>query len=305
MTAPEPAPEQEKDVLADTGHAPRTLAAYRAAWSAWSAWAEAEAVQALPAEAEAVAAWLTRRAEVDGCRLSTLRVALAAVAAVHRAEGYESPCDDDEVQAAMRGLTRSAAEAGTAAPRRLGALTADALEAIRATAYEPRRGPRGRVESGLAAVVRGLQDIAMCQVMADAGLRRSEAAALTWADVQAEADGTGRLNVGGKAVVVTRQAMQAMQEMKKTLPFPTMASDTRVFGLSASQIYRRLKAAAFHAGLGDGYGAHSARIGMAKRMASAKAPLAAVMRQGRWSSPRMVAAYAGGDESAAALTFLE
>ena len=62
-----------------------------------------------------------------------------------------------------------------------------------------------------------------------------------------------------------------------------------VFGLSASQIYRRLKAAAVHAGLGDGYGAHSARIGMAKRMASAKAPLAVVMRQGRWSTPRMVA----------------
>lgn len=37
--------------------------------------------------------------------------------------------------------------------------------------------------------------MAICSVMADKGLRRSEAAALQWADVRTEADGSGRLAV--------------------------------------------------------------------------------------------------------------
>ena len=37
-----------------------------------------------------------------------------------------------------------------------------------------------------------------------------------------------------------------------------------VFGLSASQIYRRVKAATKMAGLGEGFSAHSPRVGMAQ-----------------------------------------
>ena len=55
-----------------------------------------------------------------------------------------------------------------------------------------------------------------------------------------------------------------------------------VFGLSASQIHRRLKAAAQAAGLGDGFSGHSGRVGMATRMTRLGAPMPVVMRQGRW-----------------------
>ena len=38
---------------------------------------------------------------------------------------------------------------------------------------------------------------------------------------------------------------------------------TSVFSLSASQIFRRIKAAMKMAGLGEGFSAHSSRVGMA------------------------------------------
>ena len=44
-----------------------------------------------------------------------------------------------------------------------------------------------------------------------------------------------------------------------------------VFGLSASQISRRVKAAGRMAGLGDGFSAHSPRVGMAQDLSAAGA----------------------------------
>ena len=58
-------------------------------------------------------------------------------------------------------------------------LTAQALARIRETACLPRRGRGGRMESADAAQARGTINLAIVGVMADGGLRRSEAAALT------------------------------------------------------------------------------------------------------------------------------
>ena len=66
---------------------------------------------------------------------------------------------------------------------------------------------------------------------------------------------------------------------------------TSVFGLSASQIYRRVKAAAKMAGLGEGFSAHSPRVGMAQDLSAAGAELPELMTAGRWDSPTMPARY--------------
>ena len=76
-----------------------------------------------------------------------------------------------------------------------------------------------------------------------------------------------------------------------------------VFGLSPSQIHRRIKAAAKQAGLGNGFGGHSGRVGMARRMVGNKAPLPTVMQQGRWETPRMVARYTRSESAGAALAY--
>ena len=64
-----------------------------------------------------------------------------------------------------------------------------------------------------------------------------------------------------------------------------------MFGLSESQIGRRVKAACQAAGLGDGFTGHSGRVGMAQDLAAAGVELPALMQAGRWQSSRMPARY--------------
>ena len=66
----------------------------------------------------------------------------------------------------------------------------------------------------------------------------------------------------------------------------------RIFGLSPSQINRRLKAAARAAGLRGSFSGHSCRVGMAVDLAGEGTELPALMTAGRWRSTEMPASYA-------------
>ena len=297
----------EAGAAADNGRAANTTASYRSAWAAWQAWADEAGIAALPASPAAVAAYLTQRAAA-GAKLSTVKLAKAAIAAIHKEAGADNPCAAPLVSQAVRELARAADDAGQAAPKQAAALTGDALAAIRATATAPRKGRAGRLETADSARRRGLVDIALCTVMADGGLRRSEAAALVWGDVARAGDGSGRVTIrqsttngkGADAVVaVTARAMADLDAIRDGA-----GDDDAVFGLSAPQIHRRLKRAATAAGLGGGFSGHSGRVGMARRMASNGAPVEVTMNQGRWKSPRMVVQYTQDDETSAALAYL-
>ena len=132
--------------------------------------------------------------------------------------------------------------------------------------------------------------------MRDAMLRISETAALTWNDIHAEFDGTGRLLIRrskadpegqGAVAFVSAPAMAALQQMRDRAP------DTgSVFDLSPNQISRRIKQAAQSAGLGDGFSGHSPRVGMARDLVRAGIELPSLMVAGRWRTPTMPAHYA-------------
>ena len=86
-----------------------------------------------------------------------------------------------------------------------------------------------------------------------------------------------------------------------------VASDVKVFGLSESQIARRVKAAARAAGLADWefFSGHSGRVGMARRMAQKSAPTHEIERQGRWKQGGgMVGRYTRGETAGSALRYL-
>ena len=287
-------------------HSPNTLRAYRSAWTAWSAWADEHDVDPLPAEPAAVAAYLSSRAATH--RMPTVHMAAAAIAAAHRAAGYDNPVAHQLVRATLKGLGRQAADAGTTQAKQAGALTGEALAAIRATACTPRCGKNGRMESAGRARSRGLVDVALCQVMADAGLRRSEAAALVWRDVRRQRDRSGRLLIRrsktdaeghGAVVAITARAMRDLQAIREDA-----GEDEKVFGLSPSWIHHRIKAVAQAAGLGDGFGGHSGRVGLARRMVANEAPVPVVMQQGRWADVKMVARYTRGESAGTALKYL-
>ena len=101
----------------------------------------------------------------------------------------DNPARHPVVAEAMRGWRNRAP-----APRQADALTSDVLAWIRELLRLPRRGRGGRVESVETAHRRAALDLAIIGVLADGGLRRSEAAALTWGDVELSnwPTGTGR-----------------------------------------------------------------------------------------------------------------
>lgn len=178
-------------------------------------------------------------------------------------------------------------------------LTQQGLDAIRATACQGRVGGgpvRRRRETAVAARRRGLVDIALCSVMRDALLRREEAAALTWADLTSQEDGSGRLAVRRSktdqeaAGALLYLGPRAMRDLDAIRP-PEGAPGDGVFALSAGQISRRIAAAARAAGLGEGFSGHSPRVGMAQDLSAAGATLSELMQAGRWTSSAMPAVY--------------
>ena len=298
-----------RDTLSDqacraigAAYADNTRRAYVAAWDRFC-----EAVgpsRSMPATPETVANYLSMLAE-DGKSVATIRLAAAAISTAHRAAGdVDNPCISPIVKMALKGISRQHGHAQAQAS----ALDAAALDAIRSTAMLPRTGRRGVPETPDYAAMRGQVDIALCSLLSDAGLRRSEAAALTWGDVELAVDGSGRITItrsktdqagAGEVVAVTRPTVQALEAIRDG-----GGDDDSVFGMSESTIARRVKAAAAAAGLGDDFSGHSGRVGLAQRMTAAGAPAQAVMVQGRWKNAGTVARYTKAIQAGAALQWL-
>ena len=269
-----------------------TIKNYRIQWKIFLSWAQGRGVPALPADAVQVAAYLAERIERHGHKPATLRVAAAAIAFVHRTAGLDDPCARPEVKRTLRGATRMVGRSQQQAE----ALTADALALIESMARRPRRGRGGSLESKQTALSRGNLDIALISLMRDAMLRVSEAAALTWTDIQTASDGTGRLLIRrsktdpeghGAVAYVSARTMAALRLIRDRAP-----ASGPVFGLHPNQISIRIKKAAQTAGLGDGFSGHSPRVGMARDLVRAGIELPSLMIAGRWRTPTMPAHYA-------------
>ena len=293
-------PEHVDSVVAAAteSHAPKTLRSYETAWKQFVAWCAAEGYASLPCEPETVAAYLAHRAEA-GLSRSALSIDRAAIRYHHEAAGLD-PTGSAGVKRVMRGLRRRAA--GTRQKQAKGIRATD-LAAIRATACLPRSGPTGRTESESAAKRRGEVDIALISTMRDALLRRSEAAALRWSDVEFRDDGTARITIRwskadqegeGAVQFISRYSAKALKAIRGDA-----RDDERVFGIRTGHtVSARIAAAARAAGLEGRYTGHAPRVGMALDLVAAGVSVSAVQVAGRWTSSRMVALYARGELAA-------
>ena len=268
-----------------------TMITYGAQWRSYATWAKANDLRALPADPSHVVAYITECAEQRGHKPATLRTAVAAIAFVHRASGARNPCAAEQVKKILRSVTRKVGRT----QKQAAALTEEAYERIRAVAHEPRRGLRGRMETPENANRRGAVDIGLIGLMRDAMLRVSEAAALTWDDVQAQADHSGRVYIRrsktdaegeGAVAFVSTNTMRSLNRIRGAA-----ADADSVFLLGPNQISRRIKKAAIAAGLGDRFSGHSPRVGMARDLARAGIQLPRLMTAGRWRAPSMPAHY--------------
>ena len=290
-----------ESVLADN-----TRRVYGTQWRLFNDWCDEVGLRSLPAEPLTVARYLAARAG-SGASIATIRLATSAIAKAHEWAKLESPCRDPGVRASLKGWGRRLSKP----QRQSGALTADVLAVIRLTAVQPRKRGRG-IETPQQAAERGKFDLALVAVLSDAGLRRSEASSLTWGDVVRWDDGSGRITVirsktdveaQGAVVAITPAAMGALSAIRPV----GAGGEVKVFGLSESQIARRVKAIAKAAGLADWefFSGHSGRVGMARRMAQNGAPTHEIERQGRWKQGGgMVGRYTRGETAGSALRYL-
>ena len=155
--------------------------------------------------------------EPQGLTLTTVRQRLAAIAAAHRLRGHEDPASLLLIKATMNRLAR---EYGKPCKQANG-LTSEALAAVKATARIQRvhQGKHRRKETESQNAMRAAVDLALLEVMRDGLLRLSEASALY---------------LGPAAV----DALLAIRPDEAVID-----PGARVFGLSARQISRRIKAA--------------------------------------------------------------
>ena len=242
--------------------APNTARAYRRAWRDWQAHADANDRPAMPADVGALAAYVDALA--DRQSIASIRQAVAAIGAVHVAAGLDSPASAPRVKARVK----AAAEAAPVQARARGqapALDVDAIGAILTTARNA-----ARAAGSAAARRRHRQDAALAALLFQAGLRRSEVAALEWRDVTPTATGatvrvrTSKANRDGARVDV-RFIKGACAAAVADLRPADAAGATRVFGgLNADTIGRRFKAAAQAAGFTAT--SHSGRVTLASEL---------------------------------------
>ena len=188
--------------------------------------------------------------------------------------------------------------------------TADPVGPVAEHAYKGfRRGgraERGRGQApaldldaiGEIAAKCGPLDRAIVLVLFQAGLRRSEAAALEWRDVEpAATPGAFRIAVRSSKTnqegapdvrLVKNGAARALAAIRPDDAHPT----DRVFGLSGQSIGRRFTVAAKRAGYRAT--AHSARVSLASELTRLGASAQEVMKAGAWKTSRMVAHYSAG-----------
>ena len=139
------------------------------------------------------------------------------------------------------------------------------------------------LENCRAAESRGKADIAMICLMPDAMFRVSETAAAKWEDIEVQADGTERLMIRRSRTDPEREdaiAFISRLTMKSLNTIRNGATDSdSLIGLRPNQISRRIKQAAWAAGLANGFSRPSLRIGMARDLARAGTELTSLKSQ--------------------------
>ncbi|MCS4051348.1 site-specific integrase [Salinibacter ruber] len=269
--------------FASQARAENTTRAYAADLEDFRHWCKKYEREWLPAEPKTIGLYLGARA--DELSLATLERRLAAIASLHKEEGYESPASvaDGPLRKIWKGIIREKTRQQDGAPP----LMVEDLRSI--LEHLPRysssdEGPAGEL------TLTALRDRALLLVGWTGALRRSELVALTTADVEF---------VEGKGVNVYVRQSKADQEGKglvKGLPYGSkketcpvtalrqwlQAAERNVEGSFEGDIFRRfyrgesvgesamtgqyvstvLKRHAESAGLGpDKYSAHSLRAG--------------------------------------------
>ena len=271
---------------------PHTRAAYGGALRRLTAW-----LGGRPLDDGNLAAYLDSLREAGRAR-ATAAIVVAAMRRAARHAGRrqpDGPLTRQAIESFRRAVAAAGASGGSSTAR---GLTADECDRVLAACCRPRHSGRG-VESDKAAMRRGLVDGAIVALAFHAALRRSEVAALRWADVD--------LSAGDDIVVVrvplprrnpaedggdVRQLVGSCADALRRLHAATKpAPADSVVGLGVHQINRRFAAACAVAGLEGRRTLHSGRVGLVVELAARGASTRDLQRAGGWKDAGTVARY--------------
>jgi integrase len=270
----------------DAELAESTRASYRSSWRNWAAWCHVRNVPAIPAAPQALAAYLTERAESGVC-FGTLDGACSAIAHRHHQEGLADPTAEAVVRRLRRGLRRIM---GTAPRRQAHPLTVNQLTQI-VTSIDP--------DSAI-----GVRDRAVILLGYAAALRPGELAALELADITVEPTGLliairrSKTDQEGHGQLVgvapgrhpSTDPIRALGTWLKVRPTGSGALFTRVpaarpitsDGIGPRTVSDLVRNRADAAGLGDlGVSGHSLRAGHATAASMNGAPIDRIAAQTR------------------------
>lgn len=273
-------------VAIDAELAPSTRTTYASGWRGWETWCRRRGLVPLPADSDALAAYLTERA-ARGLSNGTLDGDCAAIAHRHHQEGLADPTAAAVVRRVRRGLRRIL---GTAPRRQAHPLTVAELTQIVASI-----SPASRI---------GVRDRAVLLLGYAAALRPSEIAALHFADVgidsrgllitirrsKTDQEGQGQMigvAAGLHAATDPIRALHAWLDLRPAGPGPlfTRVPATRPItseGIGQRTVSDMVRNRAAAAGLGHlGVSGHSLRAGHATTAAMNGAAIDRIAAQTR------------------------
>ena len=277
--------------LVDASISANTRRGYAGALRRLDAWLDGR-----PLEDARLAAYL---AELHDAGRAPCIASMTVAAARFRAKLAGQPSPAGELTArVLAGYRRTAGDRGRGQARPFSA--AD-LAAVLATCPLPRRRGRG-VESDQVAAARGRTDAVIAGLLFMGGMRRSEVAALRWADVADAGDADGILvtirrsktNQEGETNDVRFVKNGVARAIRTLRAVTSPAPADHVVPLSAQMIGLRFTVAALVAGVERRVTAHSGRVGLASELTSRGASTTDVMLAGNWKTSRMVAHYSAG-----------
>ena len=251
-----------------------------------------------------LAAWLDGRRLDDASLAAYLgylhqagRASATAALAVAARDAGEEPPAGPLTRQALEGLRRSAAADAPARRGQARGLTAEECAAVLATSGRPRRTDRG-LERAETAERRGWVDAVIVALLFHGALRRSEVAALRWADVEL-ADGgdvvvtvrRSKTNQSGDHPDVRRLVGSCAAAVRRLQAATAPEPGDSVIGLGVDQVNRRFAAACAAAGLEGRRTSHGGRVGLAVELTARGAATHAVQLAGGWKNASMVVRY--------------
>lgn len=278
----------------DGAYAPSTIRAYRADFAEFIGFCEAEGAQALPAEPDTLARFITKLSN-SGRTSASIRRAVAGIGTIHRLNRYDDPSKDPDVILEMKRMHR---KLGRAAHQAQG-ITFELLEKLLGSTDE---------------TIHGIRNRALLLVAYDTLCRRSELVSLQIQDVKTsikdevehttillrrsktDQEATGRwLHLSERAQIALRAWLNAVGETCGPLFRGVTNAQKITKGLGSGQVNRIYKKTARIAKLDENLiqriSGHSCRVGAAQDLVNSGASMPIIMQKGRWSKTDTVMRY--------------